>query len=207
MPNDEKLQRINEIKEKLGPFCDHHLNEELTGYVMKLCDKIGRKRTLSITRGRPEIWAAAIVHVIARLNFLFDKLNPLFLTADTIADYFKAKKSTVGNKASLIEEACNIGLGEEGFCSPHISDMFLYYETPEGFIIPKSMYDRMTGISITDDKETEERKAFLAEQRQQKEREAEERRVRRDEIKREIAAKKRAEKYKNQTDIFGDTES
>ena len=89
---------------------------------VQLGEKLGRKRIVSITRGRKEIWAAAIVYVIARLNFLFDMKNEFFLSADTICDFFGAKKSTVGSKASQIEKICNLGLGAEGFCSPDISD-------------------------------------------------------------------------------------
>ena len=115
MTKIEKTERIQEIKELVQVFCNRHLNEELTGYALKLCDKLGRKRTLSIVRGRKEIWAASIVYVIARLNFLFDPENELFLTADTICEFFGAKKTTIGNKATQIEKACNLGFGAEGF--------------------------------------------------------------------------------------------
>ena len=90
MSDDDKKHRLAEIKELVASFCNQYLNEELTGYVMVLCDKLGRKRTLSITRGQPEIWAASIIYVIARLNFLFDQDNPYYLTADTIAEFFNA---------------------------------------------------------------------------------------------------------------------
>lgn len=205
MTQDEKAERLQEMKEQLQGFCQQHLNEELTGYVMKLCDKLGRKRTISITRGRPEIWAASIVYVIARLNFLFDKDNPLFLTPDTICGFFGTKKSTVGNKATQIEEACDIRLGEEGLCSPNITDVFTFYQTPEGFILPKSAFrDPEVKVAFVDGEEARELKAFMAEQRRKEEREEEERRKRRIEINRMNAEKKMKEKYKNQGDLFED---
>ena len=117
MTETGKKQRLDEIKELVLAFCTGHLNEELTGYVLKLCDVLGRKRKISITRGKKEIWAASIVYVIARLNFLFDPENELFLTADTICEFFGTKKSTVGSKATQIEKICNLGLGAEGFCA------------------------------------------------------------------------------------------
>ena len=55
MTKIEKTERIQEIKELVQAFCSRHLNEELTGYALKLCDKLGRKRTLSIVRGIGEI--------------------------------------------------------------------------------------------------------------------------------------------------------
>ena len=48
MTKIDKSERVEEIKELVQAFCNRHLNEELAGYALKLCDKIGRKRTLSI---------------------------------------------------------------------------------------------------------------------------------------------------------------
>ena len=96
MTKNEKMVKINTIKEIIHDFCAKHLNEELESYALRLCDTIGRKRKLTITRGKKEIWAASIVYVIARLNFLFDKENEYYITTDTICDFFKTKKSTIG---------------------------------------------------------------------------------------------------------------
>jgi len=206
MAKNDKLERLDAIKKLIQPFYSQYLNDELTGYVMKLCDRLGRKRTISITRGKPEIWAAAIVYVIARLNFLFDKDNPVFITTDTICEFFDTKKSTVGNKATLIEEACNIRMGEQDLCSPRISDMFTFYQTPEGFIIPKSMLQKhKIELAVMDEDETREFEERLAEKKRRREQEAEEKRAHRDEMRRKAAAKKRKEKYKDQTDLFKDT--
>ena len=139
MTKNEKMVKINTIKEIIHDFCAKHLNEELESYALRLCDTIGRKRKLTITRGKKEIWAASIVYVIARLNFLFDKENEYYITTDTICNFFKTKKSTIGNKATQIEKACKLGLGAESYCSKHITDTFTFYQTPEGFIIPKNM--------------------------------------------------------------------
>jgi hypothetical protein len=65
-----RSERLKEIKELTQAFCGLHLNEELAGYALKLCGKLRRKRTLSIIRGKKEIWSASIVYVIARLDVL-----------------------------------------------------------------------------------------------------------------------------------------
>ena len=205
MTEDEKKQRLDEIKELVQAFCEEHLNEELTGYALKLCDTLGRKRKISITRGKKEIWAASIIYVIARLNFLFDPDNELFLSADTICDFFGAKKSTVGNKATQIEKACNLGLGAEGFCSQHISDALTFVELPNGLIIPKSMLPKPEiVVEFADGKEEEEFQKYMAEQQRLKEREAAEKRARRDEINRKIAEnkKKKEKEHDNQLNLF-----
>ena len=205
MEKAEKDERLNEIKELVLTFCKEHLNEELTGYALKLCDTLGRKRKISITRGKKEIWAASIIYVIARLNFLFDPDNELFLSADTICDFFGAKKSTVGNKATQIEKACNLGLGAEGFCSPEISDALTFVELPNGLIIPKSMLPKPEiVVEFADEKEEEEFQKYMAEQQRLKEQEAAEKMARRDGVNRKIAEnKQRKEKeHDNQLNLF-----
>lgn len=138
---DEKIDTINKIEGMIHTFCQKHLNEEIEGYCMKLCGTLARKRKIDINRGKVEIWAAGIVYVIARLNFLFDKENKPYIPVDTIGNFFNTKKSTTGNKASLIMDVCNLGIGAVGYSSKAISDMFTFYQTPEGFIIPKSMLE------------------------------------------------------------------
>jgi hypothetical protein len=118
MEKNEKHERLNEIKELIRCFCDLHLTDELTGYAFKLCDKLGRKRTPVITRGGKEIWAASIVYVIARLNFLFDPKSETHITADAICDHFETMKSTIGNKATQIEKACGLRLGGRRLLQP-----------------------------------------------------------------------------------------
>jgi hypothetical protein len=195
MTKIDKLERLEEIKALVQRFCNQHLNEELTGYALKLCDRLGRKRTLSIVRGRKEIWAASIVYVIARLNFLFDPKNELFLTADTISEFFGAKKSTIGNKATQIEKACNLGFGAEGFCSAEISDALTLVELPNGLVIPKDMLAELEVVyEVADDEETKRLEEFMAERRRREEREAAEKKARRAEINRKIAEKRKEKK-------------
>lgn len=199
----EKAERLKEIKELVQAFCERHLNEELTGYALKLSDTLGRKRTVSVTRGRKEIWAAAIVYVIARLNFLFDPEHEYFLTADTICEFLGTKKTTVGNKATQIENACRIGVGAQGFCSQHISDMFTLVELPNGLVLPKSMLSSFEiEYEIADDEATKEIEEFLKEQRRNKEREARERKARRAEMNRKIFEDKGKNKRGKQLGLF-----
>jgi hypothetical protein len=191
----EKTERLNEIKELVLAFCEEHLDEELYGYAIELCDMLGRKRKISIIRGKKEIWAASIIYVIARLNFLFDPENEFFLSADTICDFFGTKKSTVGNKATQIEKACNLGLGAEGLCSPEISDALTLVELPNGFVIPKSMLQKLDIVyEVADEEETKELEEFMAEQQRLKERKAAEKKARRAEINRKIAEDKKKKK-------------
>jgi hypothetical protein len=201
---NDKAERVAQINEMIHSFCGEHLSQELEGYAVKLCERLGRKRIINIVRGKKEIWAASVIYVIARLNFLFDKKNKNYITIDTICNYFGTKKSTIGTKATQIEKACRLSIGAEGYCSKEISDSFTFYQTPEGFIIPKSMIDdRNFIIKLADDEEARELQEFADEKRRAEEERIKKRKERRSEINREIAERKR-EKKKDQLDLFGD---
>jgi hypothetical protein len=134
---------IMKIKELMLDFCEKRLNNEYAGYANNLCDKLVRKRKLDITRGKNEIWAASIIFVIARLNFLFDRDQEYCITPDMICDFFGVKKSTVANRAAQIEIACKIRLGEKSFCRQEITDMFSFVKIPGGMIIPKKILSKL----------------------------------------------------------------
>lgn len=140
---EKKQERAKDMGNLINEFCNQYLNDELHGYAIKLLEKLTRKKTYSITSGKVEIWASAIIYVIARLNFLFDSQRPNYITADTICDFFGTKKSTVGTKATDIEKACKIHIGEEGFCSPEITESFSFVQLPNGMILTKKMAKEM----------------------------------------------------------------
>jgi hypothetical protein len=203
----EKKQRLEEITDLVLAFCEEHLDDELHGYALELCDILGRKRRISITRGKKEIWAASIIYVIARLNFLFDPESEFFLSADTVCDFFGTKKSTVGNKATQIERACNLGLGAEGLCRPEISDALTLVELPSGLVVPKNMLPKFDIVyEVADEEDTKEIEQFMDEQRRLKERKAAEKMARRAEINRKIAKEKKKRKIDNdkQLSLFDD---
>lgn len=202
MPNEEKAERVNQIRGLLLPFCERYLDEELTGFVFNLLEKLRRKCPLSILRGRPEIWAAAIVYEIARLNFLFDKSNAHNLTPDDICGFFGTKKSTTGNKAAIIEKTCQIKMGEPGFCRPEIAEMFVLVKDPFGFLYPFSYVRTQIEEQLMTDEEKEERRR-AAEEKQK--RQNEENRKKREKEAAERIQKKHKEfekKHKNQMNLF-----
>jgi len=144
MPSDtRKVARIEEVRALLDAFSQQRLTPELAGYVHKLWEQIGRKRNYVITGGNKEVWASAVVYVIARLNFLFDRSNPHFLPPDEICGFFGTKKSTVSTKAAQIEKACRIRMGHEGLCSPELSDSLTFVQLSNGIVLSKRMAKEM----------------------------------------------------------------
>jgi hypothetical protein len=199
-----KEKGLTEIREILHSFCKNYLNDELESYAIKLCENLGRKKKIDILRGKKEIWAASIIYVIARLNFLFDKENEKYITADTICNFFNTNKSTVGNKATQIENACKLTIGAKGYCSQEITDSFSFYQTPEGFFIPKNMAEeRELVVEIATEEDAAEIEKFVQNQRKLKEQKDQEKKERRAEINRKIAEQKNKKNVvKNQVNLF-----
>ena len=134
-----KKERINELHDLTGEFCKDHLTEELNSYMDKLIDMLGRSKKYDVGKGKIEILASAVVCVIARLNFLFDKKSDNYISIDKICDYYGTKKSTVEKKAKEIESVCEIMVGHEGLCAEEISDALTFIEFENGMIITKAM--------------------------------------------------------------------
>jgi hypothetical protein len=209
MPADDKKERAREIKKMIQNFCGVHLNKEIEDFSMKLCDDLSGVEGVNLSRGKIEIWAASIIYVIARLNFLFDKENDAFITADTLCDFFDAKKSTVGNKATVIEKKCDLSHGAERYCSRDIIDALTFYKTPEGFVIPKNIADKLGfsyEIADADEEESRAIEKFFEDKKKIKEQKALEKKNKRAEINRKIAADKKKKKMENdpQLDLFND---
>jgi hypothetical protein len=65
---------------------------------------MGRKRDVPFTREKLEIWAAAVVHAIGSMNFLFDRSFEPFISSKEMNEYFGNKGTTVSNKARAIKD-------------------------------------------------------------------------------------------------------
>ena len=145
MTDTRKQERIEEVKVFLANFARQHLSNapDLVGYTMKLWEQVGRKRNYVITGGTKEVWASAVIYVIARLNFLFDRSSPNYLRPDTICGFFGTKKGTVSARAAEIEKACRIRMGHEGLCSEEISDGLTFVQLSNGIVLSKRMAKEM----------------------------------------------------------------
>jgi hypothetical protein len=181
-------ERIDTIKRMIEDFGSAYLNPEYTAFVDKLCDWIAGTPTLNIQRGRVEIWAAAMVYVIARLNFLFDPDSDAPITADTICGHFNTIKSTVASKATLIQDTCDLNWGAKDFCRQDIIDAFTFVETPEGFILPKTAIDGGIAEQYVDGERAEMMERFA--EGLKKEKETERKRAIKTEKDRKVAEEK-----------------
>jgi len=119
----QKMRSIyEEITGLTDAFCTAHLNAEYAEVCRALTAKLSRKRPSPLESGRSNTWAAAIVHTIGRVNFLFDKSQTPHMRADDLARQFGLAQSTVGNKSKQIMDLLKIGLMDPEWTLPSRMD-------------------------------------------------------------------------------------
>jgi hypothetical protein len=85
--------------------CDRHLNHEYRELGRVMTAALCRKRPSPLTSGQPRTWAAGIVYVLGRVNFLSDQSSyPHMATAD-LCRACGVSESTLHGKARTIEGA------------------------------------------------------------------------------------------------------
>ena len=138
MTKQQIKEREQVLLEMVGTFCAQMLDDDYFQLCEKLIKKMGRKREVPFQRGQLDVWAAAVVHAIGSINFLFDKSFEPYMTAEQICEYFGTKKSTVSTKAAQIKDMFKLS-----YFSPEFSTQKMTYENPfsqmvmfDGFIVP-----------------------------------------------------------------------
>ena len=90
-------------------FCKERLTDEYADFCRKAAAALCRKRPSPLLSGSLNTWTCGIVYAIGSINFLFDKANPLYISAADIAGAFGLAPSTAGSKAKAIRDALHIG--------------------------------------------------------------------------------------------------
>ena len=73
MEKQKILERQQQILDLVGEFCTKRLDSDYFELSKNLTLKLGRKRNVPFITGQPKVWAAAIIHALGTINFLFDK--------------------------------------------------------------------------------------------------------------------------------------
>ncbi|MEW9674635.1 DUF6398 domain-containing protein [Lentibacillus sp. L22] len=138
-------EKLAEKKEQLlqltGDFSKTYLNEEYEVVVKKLIDKMARKRDMPFISGKIEIWAAAIIHALGTVNFLFDEDTHPYASVTDINEYFHTNKSTVSQKSKKIRDMFNMSYFDSEFATESVKQ-----ENPlnnmsmiNGLLVPNDM--------------------------------------------------------------------
>ncbi len=101
IPNEMRAT-YDAIVAQIETVCREHLNAEYAALSRQLAAALARKRPSPLARGKPEIWACAIVYTIGRVNFLFDKTQKPHLRADELCKLFGVSVSSGSNKSQVI---------------------------------------------------------------------------------------------------------
>ena len=139
-----RRERFDEVAGLIEQFGQQHLDAELTGFAIELWKRVCRRKVPDCLFGKPSVWAASVTHVIARMNFLFDRGQPVHLTFGTICDFFQTSKNTVGGKATEIERTLRLGQhNEPGLCRTELLETFTYVRLSNGMVLSWQMAKQM----------------------------------------------------------------
>jgi hypothetical protein len=137
-------ERFAEVAALIEQFGQAHLDAELTGFGIELWSRICRRKTADCLRGKASVWAASVTHVVARMNFLFDRNQPVHLTFDTICGFFQTNKTTIGGKATEIERLLRLRQhSEPGLCRSEFLEDFTTIRLSNGMVLSWSTAKRM----------------------------------------------------------------
>jgi Domain of unknown function (DUF6398) len=92
--------------------CREHLDDEYGRLARELVARLARKRPTPLVRGDVRIWAAGVIYALGQVNFLFDRTQTPHMTADQLAEALGVVKTTMANKAGLINRTLEIGIYE-----------------------------------------------------------------------------------------------
>ena len=140
MEKEKIIQKQQEIIQLAKSFCNEKLNEEYALLAEKLICKLGRKRSVPFVTGQTAIWAAAVIHALGSINFLFDKSFMPYTSIDDINNFFGTKKTTVSNKSREIRDLLKLGYWDDEFSTKRMTNNNPFAEMVmvDGLIAPVS---------------------------------------------------------------------
>ena len=100
--------KYDELSSIIEPYCDEYLSEEYKTLCLHALEKLCRKRPSPLTSGRARTWAAGIIYAVAQNNFIFDKSQPVHMTAEELVEPLGVAKTTAASKAAEIRKMLKI---------------------------------------------------------------------------------------------------
>ncbi len=138
MSKNNLKERQQKLQELVHSFCHEKLDQDYAQLCEKLISKMGRKRDVPFKHGQLNIWAAAVVHAIGSINFLFDKSFEPYASVSDINNFFGTSGSTVSQKSKKIKDMFRMGYYDSEFStgmmnqSNPLNNMVMV----DGFIVP-----------------------------------------------------------------------
>lgn len=98
--------------------CNEYLNEEYAQLSRKATAALCRKRPSPLLQGKIDTWACGIVYAMGFVNFLFDKANDPYLSANDLCSLFGVSKSTGAAKSKVVRDSLNLFQMHPKWCLP-----------------------------------------------------------------------------------------
>lgn len=118
----EMRPAFDRIMGLIEPFCRERLNDEWLALCRQLAAALARKRPSPLARGKPEIWACAVVYALGTVNFLFDRSQDPHIRADELCEAFGVSQSSASSKAKLIRSIFKMHQLDPNWCLPSKMD-------------------------------------------------------------------------------------
>ncbi len=115
VPNALRAE-VEAISVLTDSYCAARLDAEYAELCRRLTAKLARKRPSPLVRGDLGIWAAGVLYTVGSVNFLFDRSQPLHLSADDLSALTGIPKSTMANKSRRIRDLLGLGPLDHEFC-------------------------------------------------------------------------------------------
>ncbi len=97
--------KFDAIAQLTDGFCAQHLNDEYRDLARLALAALSRKRPSPLLKSREPTWAAAVLHAVGMVNFLFDPAQTPHCKATDLAEHFGVSGSNVSSKSKDVREA------------------------------------------------------------------------------------------------------
>ena len=134
-------EREERIVNLIADFCAQKLNEEYLALADRVIKELAQTEPVPFMRGKPEIWAAGIIHALGSVNWMFDRSNKHYTPAADINSFFGTNGSTTSQKAMLIKDLLDMQQGDREFSTQDTidNDPFAQFVMLDDMIVPMSM--------------------------------------------------------------------
>ena len=114
----EMQKTYEEISKLIIDYSQEYLSKEYEELCLHALEKRCCKRPSPLKSGRSNTLAAGIVYAVGSNNFIFDKSQPIHLTAKELSAPFGVAASTASSKAALIKKLLKIDFFHAEWCLP-----------------------------------------------------------------------------------------
>jgi hypothetical protein len=97
-------EKFSAITAHTDAFCEKHLHDEYRVVIHRVIGTLARKRPSPLLRGEENVWAAAAVHAVGRVNFLDDPSQTPHCKPKVIYEFFGVAESTGQRKSKEIRD-------------------------------------------------------------------------------------------------------